>query len=59
MNQPVFNRVPNYLLMMASATVIILVTDFSIELLYRFFQFIETIAGASARQAGQYIAYGF
>lgn len=59
MNSTLFNRFQNYLIGLASVAVVVLATAFSIELLYRLFQFIETMIGASARQAGEFISYTY
>ncbi len=57
MNSTLINRLQNYLLGLASVAAMILIAAVSIELLYRFFQFIETTIGASVKIAGEYISY--
>lgn len=59
MNSTFFNSFQNSLLGLGSLAAIVVVTAFSIELFYQLFQFIETTIGASARQAGEYISYGY
>jgi hypothetical protein len=53
------NRHSNKFLTLASVAAIIVVTAVSIELLYQVFHFIETTLAASARQANQYVSYGY
>ncbi len=59
MNLLLSGRPRNQLLTLFYIAAIITVTALSIELLYRFFQFIETTIGTSALQITGYINYSY